>query len=117
MDFLLERASVFFVGLVLAQVCIGRHQVILHFDQDATVSVEGDLGIRAPNAIERVVEDHRAAAVDLAWLVADVVDAVKPEAEGTLRLYFASGSVLSFYDSSKHYESFQVSHGTDLYVV
>jgi hypothetical protein len=107
----------FFMGLMLTQVCIGLHELILHFGSDATVTVEGDLGVRAPAHPEQIVSDYRQAAADVASLLGRTVADVEPQDDGTLSLDFAGGWRLNFYDSSAHYESYQIQHGTDYYVV
>ena len=45
------------------------------------------------------------------------VSKAKGRTDGTLRLSFSRGGVLEIYDDSKQYESYQIQHGKDLYVV
>jgi hypothetical protein len=113
----------FFLGLEVAQVCIGRHDMILHFDDavpvdDAvTVTVEGDLGVRAVGGSERIFGDYREAAADTVKIIGLSVIRVEKGEEGDLSLHFAGGAALTFYDSVEHYESYQIQRGEKIYVI
>jgi len=107
----------FFVDLVLTQVCMGLHELIVHFGTDATVTAEGDVGVRVAADPERIFSDYRQAVADVASFLSRTVVAVEPRADGTLTLSFGDNGQLSFYDSSPHYESYQIRHGPDYYVV
>lgn len=107
----------FFVGQVLLQVCFGRHEMILNFDTDTSITVEGNMGIEDTDGRERVISDLRQAAEDVVSLVEQSVTNAEPQPNGTLSLTFGGGRLLNIYDSSTHYESYQVRHGSDLIVV
>ena len=102
----------FLVGLALDQVCIGRHEMILNFEADTSINVEGNLGVESPEGRELVQDDLRQAVADVALLLAKRVTNVIPRPEGTLTLTFDSGSRLNIYDSSERYESYQIRHGS-----
>jgi hypothetical protein len=42
-----ETDLTFFIGTELQQVCIGRHEVILRFGDDLSITVESDIGHRS----------------------------------------------------------------------
>lgn len=106
----------FFAGLALTQVCIGLHELILNFGSEATVTVEGDLSVQVGSP-ERIVRDYRRAAGSVASLLSHSVTDVDSRPDGTLTLNFAGDERLSFHDSSTHYESYHIRHGSDFYVV
>jgi hypothetical protein len=72
----LEQDFTFFVGLVLLQVCFGRHELILNFDGDTSITIEGNLGLQEVTGRERVVSDLRQAAEGIISLVAQPVKSV-----------------------------------------
>jgi hypothetical protein len=107
----------FFVGQALTQVCIGMHEMILRFSDDVTVTVEGDLGVGVAVGAERIFSDYRKAAADVASFLSRAVADVEPQADGTLSLKFGGGGRLNFYDSSSHYESYQIQYQAKFYIV
>jgi Family of unknown function (DUF6188) len=112
-----EESFGFFVGLILLQACFGRHEIILKFDADTAITIEGDLGILEPDGSERLVSDPRQAAGVIVSFITQSVTQVEPNSDGTLVLAFGSGWSLKVYDSSEHYESYQIKHGAKLYVI
>lgn len=108
----------FFVGLDITQICIGAHELILHFSDDVTtVTIEGDLGVWLAGNRQRVSGDYIEMAADAASLLTRTVTEARPETDGTLTLAFGNSAQISFYDSSPHYESYQILHGSKLYVI
>lgn len=118
-----EETFGFFVGFVLSSFSVSRHQLNLSFanpamaGDTATISVEGSLGVRLARQQERVFDNLPEAAQQLSTLLDLVVTDVVPHRPGTLALHFADGSGIRAYDSSAHYESYQVRHGEAVFVV
>jgi Family of unknown function (DUF6188) len=107
----------FFIDLEVTQVCIGVHELILRFSDEVTVTVEGDLGIRVAATPQRVSGNYRELAADAASLLAQKVTDVRSATSGTLILDFGESAQISLYDSSSHYESYNILHGSKLYVI
>jgi hypothetical protein len=107
----------FFIGLEVTQVCIGVHELIFRFSDDVTVTVEGDLGIWVAETPQRVSGDYRELAANAASLLARKVTEIRSETNGTLILDFGESAQISLYDSSLHYESYNILHGSKLYVI
>jgi hypothetical protein len=107
----------FFIDVSLIQICLGSHQIAFNFDEDVSITVEGDMGIRIPPAGERVVGDFREVIYDLAMLIERSVIRVASQPGGTLVLSFDNGWLLKIYDSSQHYESYQIRHGSEMFIV
>lgn len=107
----------FFVGRRLDSVRFGRYQVTFQFDGSVSLSVEGGLGIRVPEADEIVVDDARdAAAVLLAALDTSVVD-VQVHDSRSFSMLFEHGLSLRLIDDQEQFESFNMSHDGKLIVV
>lgn len=105
----------FFVGRSLLQVCIGLHEVIFKFDEDVEVTVESEFKVAAGGdgkVFTSPIEGGRASLV----LLQEAVLQVRGVQDGTLTLTFPSG-VLELYDTSPHYESYQIRDGDQHYVV
>lgn len=105
----------FFLGAVLTQVCIGSNEVIVRFDRDIDVTIEGDVEIgdeRGKKMYGRPPDYGRATVPFLQ----EAVTRVDVSSGGTLTLQLQSGSI-AIIDSHAHYESYQIRHGHDLYVV
>jgi hypothetical protein len=107
----------FLEGISLLQVCVGANEVILNFDRSVSITIESTFRIRTVSGQDDVYEDPRSASAALVGLISDSVARVSAETSGTLRLAFAGGGVLEIYDSSSQYESYQIRHGQQQYVV
>ena len=107
----------FLEGATLLQVCLGENEVILRFDPDLSITIESTFRARTPARQEALFRDPRSAAAVLVELISDVITKAQGRTDGTLRLSFSRGGVLEIYDDSKQYESYQIQHGEDLYVV
>ena len=107
----------FLVGPTLLQVCIGENEVILNFDGEISITIESTFLVRDPNGLETVFEDSQSAAGSLVKLVSDTIAKVHGQEDGTLRLWFTKGDFLEIYDSFESYESYQIQHGTKIFVV
>lgn len=107
----------FIEGRVLEQLCFGRHELILNFDDGLSITVEGALGITLAGAGEFVVDDALDIASVLAGLISDTVTAIEVNDPRSFSMRFAQGHIVRLIDSSRRYESFQVRHGDYLIVV
>jgi hypothetical protein len=82
-----------------------------------TITVEGDVGIRVAATPQRISGDYRELAVNAASLLGQKVTEVRSETSGTLILDFGESAQIILYDSSPHYESYNILHGSKLYVI
>lgn len=107
----------FLIGVTLTQICIGRHEIILNFSGDVSITVEGDLEIEPTLATRHRYDDSRVAGAKLSPLVALSVENARRIQPGDLELTFSNGWAVNICDSSSHYESYQIRHGSDLFVI
>lgn len=107
----------FLVGSTLFQVCIGENEVILRLSAEISITIESSFLIRDSSGLESEFNDSRSSAGSLVKLLSNTVTKVRCQRDGTLSLWFSSGDILEAYDSSEGYESYQIQHGKDIYVV
>lgn len=93
------------VGATLIQVCVGEHQLQLHFDGEQRISVESAL--RLNDAGDKISEFIEASTPVCRFLGAAILEATAPD-KLTLRLVFTRG-VMEIFDDSEPYEAFQIS--------
>ena len=107
----------FLVHREVEQVCIGLHQVQIHFDDNVSISIEGRF--KYTDRTGRVFEwqDRPSQAAGVVDSLGLVVSAVTPEPDGTLTLAFSAGANLTIFDDDKQYEAYQISKpGTTIVV-
>ncbi len=113
----------FFVGLTLSSFSLSRHQINLIFanslvvSESTTISIEGRLGVQLGGQEERTFDELPRAAYLLAELLDRAVIDVTTDKLGTLALSLDAESILRVYDSSEHYESYQIHHRERTFVV
>lgn len=107
----------FIEGRVLEQLCFGQPSLILNFDDDLSITVEGSLGIALPGAEEITVDDALGVASTLVRLISDVVADTGVSDSRSISLTFGGGQILRLIDNSEQYESFQIRHGDHLIIV
>ena len=92
------------------QVAIGTYQVIFAFDEDVTVSVEGQFEYSPKSgAVQwRPAAPHVAAST--VGLLGAKVESLHSDKDGTVVLSFSNGDRLVLRDVSKEYESYQITH-------
>ena len=113
-----ETDLTFFIGTELQQVCIGRHEVILRFGDDLSITVESDIGHRSTlGELDAVFKTIVPAAMVLCNLINAMVSSASVKSPGTLVLQFSNGEALEIYDSNTSYESYQIACGDRLIVV
>lgn len=113
----MEHDLEFLVGSLLLQVCIGENEVILRFDKEISVTIESRLMIRDSSGLVISFNTLRSAAGSLVELLSDTVIKTLLQRTGTLRLWFSRGDVLDIYASNEGYESYQIQHGEEVFVV
>lgn len=98
----------FLQGLELLQIAVGRYQVIFAFEGGVSVTVEGSYELRLDGEVTLWTPgETRAAGASLALLGRSVENASGQE-DGTLILAFSDKDILRILDSSKEFESYQV---------
>jgi hypothetical protein len=109
----------FFAGKELHQVCIGRHQAILHFDDNVSLSIESEIAhISHQGEIMAIYKTIPSAAPTLVSLLNRTVKSATSKPPGTLILEFSNSEILEIYDSNApHYESYQIGFGDKIIVV
>jgi len=107
----------FLVGCALEMVCFNATQMYLHFSKGVTITVEGTFSYRktasqAAPAIKVPVKES-----DLMQLLEQSVSKVTGDQSGALTLSFSNGQIFKCFDSSKHYESYQIKIGDKVIVI
>lgn len=101
----------FLVGRRVLQMCIGSNEVILNCDGEVSITIEGSFVVSS-NGDAVLCHDAGQAAQPALRLIGAVVDAAEGAVDGTLRVTFTDGLVLSLIDSgAPAYESFHLSNG------
>lgn len=112
-----EQELGFLVGSILLQVCIGENEVILRFSEEISITIEARFVVRDSSGIETAFDDARSAASSVVKLLSDTVATVNNLGGRTLRLIFSRGDILEIYGSNEGYESYQIQHGKEIFVV
>lgn len=100
----------FLTGRELIQVAIGSFQVQFHFDEDVGVSVEAEFRYfdgQQEWIWKQEPSSPHVAARAVAMLGASITSFERSE-DGTLALTFSNGHRLTILDSSKEYESYDI---------
>jgi hypothetical protein len=107
----------FLRGIELLQVCVGLHEVILHFTSDVSITIQGRFDHVQPSADARTDETLPSRAASLLMLIGKQVGSVSHKTSGELKLGFSGNHWLTFFDDSPQYEAYTISHGEELIVV
>ena len=107
----------FFVEKTLLQVCFGRHDLILHFDENVSITITSSIGFSSPNGDIQQNEDFYLMANIILQLLEKKIVSVLTNTEGTLILCFENGFDLVVYDDSAYYESYVIRNGEKLIIV
>lgn len=99
----------FLHGRELIQVAIGSHQVILIFDLDATVTIEGlcELSAGRDSALKIHAETPEETSQLTQLLNCKISNAIN-NGDGSITLEFTKGLTLRLIDSNKNFESYQI---------
>ena len=105
-----------FVGREVLQLCVGIHQLQIHFDSHVSVMVESECRFRAPAAEDLRVDSYALAASSICTLLGQQVRSASRTEQGGLLLRFTTDAELEVLNDSSHYESFQIHIGSQIYV-
>jgi hypothetical protein len=100
----------FLDGRELIQVAIGLYHTSFRFDEDVAISVEGEFRYFDGQA-EWIWKSEQAAALIAAKtvsLLGATIQSFEGQGNGTLSLVFSNGQRLTILDSSKEYESYDI---------
>jgi hypothetical protein len=106
----------FFEGAVLTQVCIGENEVIIHFDNDAGITIQSSVRL-SDGERTRIFEGAPDTGVALVRLLGQAVATAAVEPGGVTRLEWRSGTALRILDSWAEYESYVITHDGKTIVV
>ncbi len=107
----------FFHGQRLMQVCVGAHDLLLHFDEGVSISIESEVACTSTDGTRTRYDDlTRATPFVIAFLDRSIVSA-QGTPDGTLHLEFDDRRHFHVYDSNEHYESYVITHGDQTIVV
>jgi hypothetical protein len=100
----------FLTGRELGQVAIGLYQVQFGFDEDVTISVEGQFSYfdGQGESVWTPSRDAVNVASKTVALLGATIESFKAQLDGTLILYFSNAHRLILADSSKEYESYDI---------
>lgn len=99
----------FLIGRELIQISIGTHQVMMAFDRDVHITIEGlcelsfDRG--APTEIHASAPNETR---QLTQLVGARIDNAVNHGDGNIGLKFSNGIMVRIFDSNKTFESYQI---------
>ena len=104
-----EETDVSFLkGRELIQVAVGCYQIIFAFDEETTISVESGYELHANEGTTVWTPGKVHTAASALDLLGRTITEVRGEVSGTLTITFSGGDLLVISDSSKHYESYQI---------
>jgi hypothetical protein len=98
----------FLKGRQLIQILVGAHQLILRFDKDVSISVEGDFDHKRGNHSLLTVARLPGAASTLLLLIGQTITTAENAGEGETRLHFSNGETLCLIDSNETGESYEI---------
>ncbi len=101
----------------LQQVCVGFGELVLNFDQNLRIIITSAIGLELEKKKRQTYEDFRQAVAAVSSLMGNEIKTVEPNTDGTLKLTFEGGQVLTLFDDSKEYESYVIKCGDKIVVV
>jgi hypothetical protein len=107
----------FLRGKTLEQACFGLHDLILHFDQDISISIESSIAVGQHGQTLVRHRSYQEVSRELLHLLNKVVIEVHWTTEGTVSLVFDHGAIVEIYDDSVEFESYSINSGSGLIVV
>jgi hypothetical protein len=109
----------FLNGRELIQLGIGLYQTIFKFDEDVAISVEGEFRYfdGQDEWIWRPEPGSSLLAARTAVLLGATIESFESDANGTLALTFSNRRRLTIMDSSKEYESYDITRPGQTIVV
>jgi hypothetical protein len=114
-----ELDTRFFEGQRLVQVCFGKHDLILHFDETAGIEllVTSSISSAVSGAELRRSDDFSDHASTLLACLDFLTTSVRVVDTKTLRIGFANGTTIEIHDDSEQFESFTIRYADKLIVV
>jgi hypothetical protein len=101
----------------LIQVAIGVYQVVFKFDEQVSISVEGQFDYISKVGSSEWQPGAARVAADTVSLLGTKVTGVLGQEDGTLQLTFSTGDRLVIRDVSTKYESYEISRGGETIIV
>lgn len=98
----------FIVGREVIQIAIGVHQVIVAFDQNLKISIEGEFEYITKVARVKWRPSASEVAAKTVGLLGLRVGSISSQTDGALELSFSNGDRLVLKDTNPEYESYQI---------
>jgi hypothetical protein len=98
----------FLCGRELVQIAVGQFQLILKFDADISISVEGDFDHMRNGKSQLEAESLPEAAASLLRLLGANITHVENRGIGDIYMHFSTGEVVSVSDSNSDTESYEI---------
>jgi len=109
----------FLKGRELIQVAIGLYHMSFRFDEDVAISIEGQFSYF--DGHKESIWNREAGATQIAGqtvaLLGKTIEDFEGQEDGTLRLKFSNGHVVTILDNSKEYESYDITRPGETIVV
>jgi hypothetical protein len=106
----------FLRGREVIQIAVGLFQVVFAFDEQVSISVESEFRFSSTDSCVWQPGAPQAAAPTLR-LLGVRVEEVRGQSDGTLDLIFSNGARLTILDSSKEFESYNITRPGQTIVV
>lgn len=97
----------FLLGKELQQVCVGQHEIILHFFPETSITIQCDFDV-IPNGRDAGDDKRLSGVTALLKLIGAKITKVECSGTKTLVVGFASNVRLALYDNDPNYESFVI---------
>jgi hypothetical protein len=107
----------FLHGRQLTQVCVGQYQVLMHFDEEVSISVDSEIDISHEATAMADQSTSSANPGDLLPALGALVKNASAPGDGSLVISFDNGVVVKVLDSSLRYESYQIWNGSEIIIV
>jgi hypothetical protein len=106
-----------FVGHALEMICVNANQIYLHFDGKTVITIESKYAVRKKQDANILVSEVPFVETKLFSLIEQKIIAATAREDGTLTLAFGNDFLLSCYDRSDQYESYQIKLGDKTIIV
>jgi hypothetical protein len=107
----------FFEQQELQQLCVGRHEVILNFASNITLTIQSRFACSTNRQLPSVNADLPLSASSLLPLIGAHVVNADGGTDGTLKLTFSNGEHLLVYDDEPNYESYVITRSGETIVI
>ncbi len=97
----------FLIGNTLSQICVGLFQLILNFEGDVSISVEGIFEYGRAGSMPQSGPMPQSACL-LIDLLGKEIGGIEILDHGTLAIHFSNGTELTLHDSNANGESYQI---------